>query len=1062
MVQSASEIAASTEVALQTALSRVSTLSSIVENNALRNDRSRSVIGLEVEHVEKTTSPHENLKSLILGQGDLAKRQVDIAKFVAYYTRSANDGEDEYWLYCIDTSTKLLPTFIAKLANVFNENGDYIQALAEICKNQGTISDDGDSWVDKHSGYTIMAVDFNGEEETFGVAAVGRDVLQVDMGESIIKSSGTIQEFQSVEATKISNIVKSLSGFLGIDLSESMSFIMRASISSLGKSMPAKEAYDRAVEAAVRQGKKKMDSFETAYDASILIITLCYILIAIQTSIPSLITRKTHPGCKRGSLFKNTGYPLDGSEDKSGLIYIACIANKIKSSVEPWNSIRRLSENGIAKKMDATLSKVILKTDEVKERIREKLNYISLGESGAVPLEHDLKTWSGFLPALVPVKVKALANVSSEFKNSLTQNLKKGSNEQFEKIDVMNSKIIFYSLAIQESIQAVVSKSSAILANSVGEPFLENSCCDDGDSNTLRYFTTKEPSIIQHNNIVIDLANILDDLTSLSKASILFDPKDTKFRYPRLAPEFSEETIYRAFIVYCKYNSHIPISEQLRAICMDKPVNFNNQDSIDLKIKKLKSEGKVFSPESLDELMSIVNNQNLVHLNLQRTLWSNTQMIIEILEAAEADDSEALPAVFRGAFSAALGSVKIDSTSNMIEDTSEIRNFKNYLDTTNNQMMREITNFVSQNSTNKIMKSFNSNIARFTAFTETDNNSVRMVNFMKRTIRQVARILPTIITNKVDYTNTTIPRHWNLSERHTSDIKDFVRRYYAPLIEFYGDTEIASVIKRVTRSVIDIQVLSELTYCELPLINGDTVLVSIFGERTCSLLFRFYFISIMFEYMRSLEDMESIITTIVRPVGIDDDDDDTLTTVQIAEANTGNITEVEMIAGERQVLGEKLTKLIVALVDITCGDKGDLGIIDYGYDTLMERILRSKEKEKDQITNYLREMSDEEREVENLFKNHKLGMWGVGQQKGFRTYQGDTYDTEREAMEKHALTEMKLNDNNLVTEMNRDIYAMDHLVEEAEKEFIEMEENDLGLYVGENDDHGDYDGDEIY
>ena len=380
--------------------------------------------------------------------------------------------------------------------------------------------------------------------------------------------------------------------------------------------MPAREAYEKAVEAAARMGKKKMDSFETAYDASLLIITLCYVLIAIQTSIPSLITRKTHPGCKRGSLFKNTGFPLDGSEDKSGLVYIACVANKVKSSVEPWSAIRRTSESGIAKKMEATLTKIILKTDEVKERIKEKLAYLAQIETGAVPVEHDMRMWINFLPALVPVKIQGLSNVSSEFTASLAQNLQRGSQAQLEKIDIMRSKIIFYSLAIQEAIQGVVSKSSAVLSNTVGEPYLENSCCDDGDLNTLRYFTTKEPKIIQYNDMVANLSNVLDDLGAMARAAILFDPADTKFRYPRLSPEFSEETIYRAFIVYCKYNSHIPVSEPLRAICMDKPASFDIQDSIEQKIKKLKAEGRKFTNESLDELITIINQQNLVHLNL--------------------------------------------------------------------------------------------------------------------------------------------------------------------------------------------------------------------------------------------------------------------------------------------------------------------------------------------------------------------------------------------------------------------------------------------------------------
>ena len=190
--------------------------------------------------------------------------------------------------------------------------------------------------------------------------------------------------------------------------------------------------------------------------------------------------------------------------------------------------------------------------------------------------------------------------------------------------------------------------------------------------------------------------------------------------------------------------------------------------------------------------------------------------------------------------------------------------------------------------------------------------------------------------------------------------------------------------------------------------------------------------------------------------------EEVMTSVQVAEADTGNITEVEIVAGERLVMAQKLSGLVAALVKMTCSEQGDLGAIDYSYEGLMERILRSKEKEKDIITSYLKEMSDEEREIENLFKNHKLGMWGVGQQKGFRTYQGETYDAEREAMEKQALVELRMGQSNLVTDMNRDIFAMDAIAEQAEAERIEAEAMDLGMYVGEDDDYGDMDGDEMY
>ena len=74
----------------------------------------------------------------------------------------------------------------------------------------------------------------------------------------------------------------------------------------------------------------------------------------------------------------------------------------------------------------------------------------------------------------------------------------------------------------------------------------------------------------------------------MSKAPILFYYKNTKPVYPPLVNEFSEETIYRAFITYCKFNSGLPIEPELQSICLEKPDVFDVKDSIQEKIEKLK------------------------------------------------------------------------------------------------------------------------------------------------------------------------------------------------------------------------------------------------------------------------------------------------------------------------------------------------------------------------------------------------------------------------------------------------------------------------------------------
>jgi hypothetical protein len=129
----------------------------------------------------------------------------------------------------------------------------------------------------------------------------------------------------------------------------------------------------------------------------------------------------------------------------------------------------------------------------------------------------------------------------------------------------------------------------------------------------------------------------------------------------------------------------------------------------------------------------------------------------------------------------------------------------------------------------------------------------------------------------------------------------------------------------------------------------------------------------------------------------------------------------------------------------------------------MDLILRAKEKEKDDITDYLKNMADEERAVDNLFKKHKLGAWSKGEQKGLHSYDTKTYDQEREDMEKMALREAQLNQRNIVTNMNRDIYMLDAINEEAQNMELDREDNII-TYMGEDAEPEEYDmdGDENY
>ena len=79
--------------------------------------------------------------------------------------------------------------------------------------------------------------------------------------------------------------------------------------------------------------------------------------------------------------------------------------------------------------------------------------------------------------------------------------------------------------------------------------------------------------------------------------------------------------------------------------------------------------------------------------------------------------------------------------------------------------------------------------------------------------------------------------------------------------------------------------------------------------------------------------------------------------------------------------------------------------MDISNKDIKTHVLKSKEKEKSKITKRLGDMSTEEREVENLLKNHRIGRWNLGQTRALFEYDGEQYEKERLEAEQTARAE---------------------------------------------------------
>uniref|UniRef100_A0A6C0JWI0 Uncharacterized protein n=1 Tax=viral metagenome TaxID=1070528 RepID=A0A6C0JWI0_9ZZZZ len=1009
------------------AQSRLVHLQRIHSMYTLRYDQKMYEYGLDAKEVEEYLSPYSNVLQLILSQSDFVKRQTDITKFVAHYTRPYIELESQWWLYCIVTGVKLLPIFISNLANVFINGEDYFDALQHVASLQGTLGGDGEAIVDKYSGWVITYIDFNTEEgyTEEGFVIRSREILAADLGQSVIQNQITKKNNLNPETEKISKVGNAICQYIGVNWDIIQPFVLKETSKLLSNQMPAKTDYEKAV---ATKGKK--EPYEFVYDQTLILMTTSYVLIGIQTNtqITLFNKNKTYPSCVKSF----AGYPTHGNGDKSGIEYIACIVNAIKSSVEPWNALKKMNVVKLVTKMEAIINTFILPTDMMQDRIRVKLEYELTQKPQHVPISNDILQWNNFLPPLRPVKV-VTQPITEAYQTQLISDIKKGHVNQFDRMDTIRSKIIFLALSLEMSIQTIVSKNikenQAVLLSNQRIPYLENACCNDNLQTTFDYFNSIDPTIERTNRVIHDLRKALDDITAMSKAAILFDTQDTRIHYPDILSTFDEETIYKAFIHYCNFNSTVPLNEALRAICMDNSTKFKANSTLQEKISMLKQDGKQYNLGMLHQLLEVIHKTNQFTVQMQTFEINPIQKIIDRI-TYEQDHETTLPEPF---IKHMLDVLHADG-----KDVN--RELKNYLATTNDLLLTSLSDFIRRNSNTKTHTSFMKYITELLDL-NTETNLYNLISVMKNNIHNMVRVYPNIILNKVKYDNVRIPACWNLSEKHQNDLKLQTMEHFKPLHTFYNDSDIEKFMRVFQTETQSVVLLAMDTMCYES--NKDNV--PFFERRTTQLLYKFYLLHVCTQ-MVSLVSREEFYNSVVqRP------SNPLLSASQLGQ-ETGEIEPLlEMTMGEKQTMSEKMSQLITGFLSIGYKEQTSVNI---SYDDLMDKVVRSKEKEKDGIVEYLTELTTEEREIENMFKNFRIGRWSVGMQKGYRQYDGDTYDQERTDIENRAILESKLKRVDGVTEGLMDVFALDEMMQQKDNEFTEQQELTIE-YNGEDNNIND-------
>jgi hypothetical protein len=163
------------------------------------------------------------------------------------------------------------------------------------------------------------------------------------------------------------------------------------------------------------------------------------------------------------------------------------------------------------------------------------------------------------------------------------------------------------------------------------------------------------------------------------------------------------------------------------------------------------------------------------------------------------------------------------------------------------------------------------------------------------------------------------------------------------------------------------------------------------------------------------------------------------------------------LQGNKKELKTKVANLLLTYLNIMNDHKD---IIDRSYAEIMDKVFKISEREKDTFTDRLKAMTDEERDADTILKINKLGVWSKGLQKGLTSYTKETYDDERELMDKITEIERNVRKNRNVTDTNIDQYTDEYLEQMDSDAALENEAYDMSRMTEDYDD-GNFESDEV-
>ena len=990
----------------------------IRRNNAVRRTKlyRQNNYSYELGKYAKSTenvveSPHIDLRERILGWPDFVAKQNMIYMFGLNLCRSPMQQleEDSHWMYCKDTNTKLLPMSLHDLAYGFI-TGNYTETLDHILRENGELSDDGDSIVDKYTGYVLRKIDYSAEEgfdESGFRITTNAVVEEQDIGAMVLEVlSKKDKVFENPTAQSAYNVFRTLSENMGISENSSSieEFALRITLEMMndGDVVMTEQSYAEKQAAASRANAKTAKMPYATYSNQLLIIIVsCATFAGMQTLIPSFKTKKTFPGCVKSF----SGFPLDAgnAENISGLKYVACVLDKSKRvSAQPWSSIEPLSVDNLLKRLKMVMQNYIYPRPDVFKLYELKRDFLSKYPDEDIPKDVGIQRWTHFQPPVVPFAFesgKLPTGISEEYETELFQTLMQGSAEQLKMIGTVKGKLLKHGYLTFDIINRTVGKKQLLLATTGGTAFLENACCneDGANVNPIAYFCKEIPELKHVLQKAEKMERAMRRIQNLTKAKTFFDPNSSRVIGAAIPDTIISKTIYETFIHYGNFDNDAQIPAYLTSIISSKP-EYNRFASLDDKIAFLKRHGKNYGVGEFHSIMRAVNQRNMVNRKRDKEIeaiggWN------DMLEYFDEKNSDLVEERLRELLKRTVA--EYDPQSAVHEERETNRKLNRYLQRANERMQDAIVSFLDTHGNLNLGQ-----LDRVSTFLETASswqigNVTSAIKEISNMVYNLAKVYPKkTITNRFQI---GIPGCWGFSHIHSAYLGKAVDDFYgdiAALVDEDRDSTFNQYLNRAILILTDLVMFVEQIPRFAPFAQEDGLKYwSLYSDNTVLLLHQYAFLSTVHEYVvlandREFMQMRAEEIKVNRRAGLQEDVESPLDYVEPEDIDygaTSMVRQMHIVESNSQELKKLAAKWLSVVIDREIVTKT---AINKSYPEIMEATMGLKYKDKKGITDYLANLTRDERRVEQALRSHKIGRWNVGMQKGLYQYEKGVYEKE--------------------------------------------------------------------